>query len=179
MEYNPLATTDDESCSTYISVGCLDANFVNYAGVDVDADAIHDNSENFGDAFGQNYTIDLTTGVESPSGVGAIFHDVDVCQSQVPGCTYPYAHNYDSQATEDDGSCDWSAYSHHSFDAVTGENTGTLYSFFGGDDDDSNNEWVGSDFEYANDLYQDARMGTGHIVTDLIASYDAYTEKKS
>ena len=177
MEYNPLATVDDESCSTFISVGCLDANFVNYAGGDVDADAIHDNSENFGDAFGQNYTIDLTTGVESPSGVGAIFHDVDVCQSQVPGCTYPYAHNYDSQATEDDGSCDWSAYSHHSFDAVTGENTGTLYSF-GGDDDDSNNEWVGSDFEYANDLYQDARMGTGHIVTDLIASYDAYTERR-
>ena len=177
MEYNPLATIDDESCSTFISVGCLDANFVNYAGSDVDSDAIHDNSENFGDAFGQNYTIDLTTGVESASGVGAIFHDVDVCQSQVPGCTYPYAHNYDSQATEDDGSCDWSAYSYHSFDAVTGENTGTIYSF-GGDDDDSNNDWVGSDFEYANDLYQDARMGTGHIITDLIASYDAYTERR-
>jgi hypothetical protein len=177
MEYNPLATVDDESCSTFISVGCLDANFVNYAGADVDADAIHDNSENFGNAFGQNYSIDLTTGVQSPSGVGAIFHDVDVCQSQVPGCTYPYAHNYDSQATEDDGSCDWSAYSYHSFDDVTGENTGTLYSF-GGDDDDSNNEWVGSDFEYANDLYQSARMGTGHIITDLIASYDAYTERR-
>ena len=177
MEYNPLATTDDESCSTFISVGCLDVNFVNYAGADVDADAIHDNADNFGDAFGQNYTIDLTTGVASASGVGAIFNDVDVCQSQVPGCTYPYAHNYDSQATEDDGSCDWSAYSYHTFDAVTGENTGTIYSF-GGDDDDSNNEWVGSDFEYANDLYQDARMGTGHIVTDLIASYDAYTERR-
>ena len=68
MEYNPLATVDDESCATLISVGCLDANFVNYAGADVDADAIHDNSENFGDAFGQNYTIDLTTGVEYPSG---------------------------------------------------------------------------------------------------------------
>ena len=177
MEYNPLATVDDGSCATFISVGCLDANFVNYAGADVDADAIHDNSENFGDAFGQNYSIDLTTGVESASGVGAIFNDVDVCQSQVPGCTYPYASNYDSQSTEDDGSCDWSAYSHHSFDVVTGENTGTLYSF-GGDDDDSNNEWVGSDFEYADDLYQDARMGTGHIVTDLIASYDAYTERR-
>jgi hypothetical protein len=177
MEFNPLATSDDESCTTFISVGCLDANFVNYAGADVDADAIHDNSENFGDAFGQNYTIDLTTGVESASGVGAIFHDVDVCQSQVPGCTYPYASNYDSQSTEDDGSCDWSAYSHHSFDSVTGENTGTLYSF-GGDDNDSNNEWVESDFEYANDLYQDARIGTGHIVTDLIASYDAYTERR-
>ena len=177
MEYNPMASEDDGSCSTYISVGCLDANFVNYAGADVDADNIHDNSENFGDAFGQNYTIDLNSGATSPSGVGANFHDVNVCQSQVPGCTYPYAHNYDSQATEDDGSCDWSAYSHHSFDAVTGVNTGTLYSF-GGDDDDSNNEWVGSDFEYANDLYQDARMGTGHIVTDLIASYDAYTERR-
>ena len=177
MEYNPLATVDDGSCSTLISVGCLDANFVNYAGADVDADAIHDNSNNFGDAFVENYTIDLTTGVESPSGAAAIFNDIDNCQSQVPGCTYPYASNYDSQSTEDDGSCDWSAYSHHSFDAVTGENTGTLYSF-GGDDDDSNNEWVGSDFEYANDLYQDARMGTGHIVTDLIASYDAYTERR-
>jgi len=177
MEYNPMASEDDGSCATYISVGCLDANFVNYAGADVDADNIHDNSENFGDAFGQNYTIDLNSGATSPSGVGANFHDVNVCQSQVPGCTYPYAHNYDSQATEDDGSCDWSAYSHHTFDAVTGVNTGTLYSF-GGDDDDSNNEWVGSDFEYANDLYQDARMGTGHIVTDLIASYDAYTERR-
>jgi hypothetical protein len=177
MEYNPMASEDDGSCATYISVGCLDANFVNYAGADVDAASIHDNSENFGDAFGQNYTVDLNSGATSPSGVGANFHDVDVCQSQVPGCTYPYAHNYDSQATEDDGSCDWSAYSHHTFDAVTGVNTGTLYSF-GGDDDDSNNEWVGSDFEYANDLYQDARMGTGHIVTDLIASYDAYTERR-
>jgi len=177
MEYSPLATNDDGSCSTFISVGCLDVNFVNYAGADVDADAIHDNSENFGDAFGQNYTIDLTTGVESPSGAGAIFNDVDVCQSQVPGCTYPYASNYDSQSTEDDGSCDWSAYSHHTFDAVTGVVGETLYSF-GGDDDDSNNEWVGSDFEYADDLYQDARMGTGHIVTDLIASYDAYTERR-
>ena len=43
MEYNPLAL-NDESC-TYISVGCLDANFVNYAGADVDVDAIHDNSK--------------------------------------------------------------------------------------------------------------------------------------
>ena len=177
MEYNPMASEDDGSCATYISVGCLDANFVNYAGADVDADNIHDNSENFGDPFGQNYTVDLNSGSTFPSGVGAIFHDVDLCQSQVPGCTYPYASNYDSQSTEDDGSCDWSAYSYHSFDFVTGENTGTLYSF-GGDDDDSNNEWVGSDFEYANDLYQDARMGTGHVVIDLIASYDAYTERR-
>ncbi|MDG1850368.1 MAG: hypothetical protein P8I82_07805, partial [Flavobacteriales bacterium] len=27
MEYDPLATVDDESCSTYISVGCLDAEY--------------------------------------------------------------------------------------------------------------------------------------------------------
>ena len=45
MEYHPLATNDDGSCSTFISVGCLDANFVNYAGGDVDVDAIHDNSK--------------------------------------------------------------------------------------------------------------------------------------
>jgi hypothetical protein len=177
MEYNPLATVDDGSCSTFISVGCLDANFVNYAGADVDVNAIHDNSNNFGDAFVENYTIDLTTGVESASGAAAIFNDIDNCQSQVPGCTYPYASNYDSQSTEDDGSCDWSAYTHHTFDPITGEVGATLYSF-GGDDDDSNNAWVGSDFEYANDLYQDARMGTGHIITDLIASYDAYTERR-
>jgi hypothetical protein len=177
MEYNPLALNDDGSCSTFISVGCLDANFVNYAGADVDADNIHDNSENFGDAFGQNYNINLNTGSESPSGVGAIFHDVDVCQTQVPGCTYPYAANYSSDATEDDGSCDWSAYSHYAYSDVTGVVGQTLYSF-GGDDNDSNNDWVGSDFEYANDLYQDARMGTGHIVTDLISSYDAYTERR-
>ena len=177
MEYNPLATVDDESCATFISVGCLDANFVNYAGADVDADAIHDNANNFGNAFGENYSIDLTTGVQSASGVAAIFNDLANCQSQVPGCTYPYASNYDSQATEDDGSCDWSAYSHDTLDPVTGVVVETLYSF-GGDNDDSNNDWVGSDFEYANDLYQAARMGTGHIVTDLIASYDAYTERR-
>ena len=177
MEYNPLALNDDGSCSTFISVGCLDVNFVNYAGVDLDVDAIHDNSENYDDPFGQNYNINLNSGFETPSGVGAIFHDVAVCQTQVPGCTYPYAANYSSDATEDDGSCDWSAYSHYAYSDVTGVVGQTLYSF-GGDDDDSNNDWVGSDFEYANDLYQDARMGTGHIVTDLIASYDAYTERR-
>ena len=174
MEYDPLATVDDESCSTYISVGCLDAQYVNYAGADVDAASIHDNAENFGDAFGQNYTVDLTTGGSSASGAGANFHDVSLCQTQVPGCTYPYAGNYDDQATEDDGSCDWSSYALKTVDPVTGEVISVDYSF-GGDDDDSNNEWVGSDFEYANDLYQGGAMGTGHVVTDLIAAYDTYT----
>ena len=174
MEYDPLATVDDESCSTYISVGCMDAQYVNYAGADVDVASIHDNAENFGDAFGQNYTVDLTTGGSSASGVGAIFHDVSLCQTQVPGCTYPYAGNYDDQATEDDGSCDWSTYALKTVDPVTGEVISVDYSF-GGDNDDSNNEWVGSDFEYANDLYQGGAMGTGHVVTDLIAAYDTYT----
>ena len=174
MEYDPLATVDDESCSTYISVGCLDAEYVNYAGADVDVASIHDNAENFGDAFGQNYTVDLTTGGSSASGSGAIFHDVTLCQTQVPGCTYPYAGNYDDQATEDDGSCDWSSYALKTVDPVTGEVLSVDYSF-GADNDDSNNEWVGSDFEYADNLYQDSEMGTGHVVTDLIASYDAYT----
>ena len=174
MEYDPLATVDDESCSTYISVGCLDAQYVNYAGADVDVASIHDNAENFGDAFGQNYTVDLTTGGSSASGAGAIFHDVTLCQTQVPGCTYPYAGNYDDQATEDDGSCDWSSYALKTVDPVTGVVISVDYSF-GGDDDDSNNEWVGSDFEYANELYQGGAMGTGHVVTDLIAAYDTYT----
>jgi len=178
MEYNPLATVDDGSCATFISVGCLDANFVNYAGVDVDASAIHDNSDNFGDPFGgddhPNYTVDLTTGATSASGTGAIFHDINNCQSQVPGCTYPYAGNYDDKSTEDDGSCDWSYYQHYEFDGVTGV-IGNINYTFGGDDDESNNQWVGSDFVYADEVYQDGQMGTGHIVTDLIASYDAYT----
>jgi len=176
MEYDPLATVDDASCSTYISVGCLDAEYVNYAGADVDVASIHDNAENFGDAFGQNYTVDLTTGGASASGSGAIFHDVSLCQTQVPGCTYPYAGNYDDAATEDDGSCDWSTYALKTVDPVTGEVISVDYSF-GGDDNDSNNEWVGSDFEYGNKLYQDGNMGTGHVVTDLIASYDAFTSQ--
>jgi hypothetical protein len=175
MEYDPLATVDDGSCATYISVGCLDADFVNYAGADVDAGAIHDNANNFGDAFGENVSIDLTTGATSASGVGAIFHDASMCQSQVLGCTYPYAGNYDDKATEDDGSCDWSSYAHYDFDAVTGVVGDANYTF-GGDDDDSNNEWVGSDFDFADDLYQDGNMGTGHIVTDLAAVYEAFED---
>ncbi|MCH1437108.1 MAG: hypothetical protein L7U70_03380 [Flavobacteriales bacterium] len=176
MEYDPLATEDDGSCSTFISVGCNDSQFVNYAGADVDADAIHDNAENFGDAFGQNYTVDLNNGQTSASGAPATIHDVDLCQTQVPGCTYPYAGNYDDAATEDDGSCDWSTYALKSVDPVTGEVISVDYSF-GADDDDSTGDWNGSDFEYANKLYQDGNMGTGHVVTDLIASYDAFTSQ--
>ena len=32
MEFDPMATTDDGSCATMISIGCMDANSVNYAG---------------------------------------------------------------------------------------------------------------------------------------------------
>lgn len=175
MEFDPMATVDDGSCATMISVGCMDDNFVNYAACDLDVDGIHDNANNFGNPFGENVTVDLNTGMTSASGVCANFHDVAMCQTQVPGCTYPYAANYDDMATEDDGSCDWSAYTYYDFDAVTGVVGDVNYSF-GGDDDDSNNEWVGSDFNYANDLYQDGDMGTGHIVTDLIAAYEAFED---
>jgi hypothetical protein len=175
MEFDPIATVDDGSCATLISVGCLDANFVNYAGADVDVAAIHDNANNFGDAFGENVTVDLNTGMTSPSGAGANFHDVSMCQTQVPGCTYPYAGNYDDKATEDNGSCDWSSYAHYDVDAVTGV-IGDVNYTFGGDDDASNNEWVGSDFDFANDLYQDGHMATGHIVTDLAAVYEAFED---
>ena len=58
-------------------------------------------------------------------------------------------------------------------DPVTGDVMSVDYNF-GADNDDSNNEWIGSDFEYANKFYQEGAMGTGHVVTDLIASYEVY-----
>lgn len=175
MEFSPMATSDDGSCATQISIGCLDNNFVNYAGADVDVASIHDNATNYGNPFGENMTMDLNTGLLSNSGIAANFNDLSMCQTQVPGCTYPYASNYDSEATEDDGSCDWSSYTYYDFDATTGVEGDVMYTF-GGDDDDSNNEWVGSDFNHANDLYQDGAMATGHIVTDLIAAYESFED---
>ena len=115
----------------------------------------------------------MNNGSTTPSGSPATIHDVDVCQTHLPGCTYPYASNYDSYATEDDGSCDWSSYALKTVDPVTGDVQSVDYSF-GADNDDSNNEWIGSDFEYANKFYQEGAMGTGHVVTDLIASYEVY-----
>ena len=93
-------------------------------------------------------------------------------------CTYPYAHNYDSQATEDDGSCDWSAYSHHSFDAVTGENTEELYIHLV----EMTTTLITSGLDLTLSMQmtyikmQEWEQVT--LVTDLIASYDAYTERR-
>jgi hypothetical protein len=177
MEYDPMATSSDpDDCITLISVGCLDDNLPNYAGSDLDVNSIHPNALNYGNAFGENYMINLNTGLpDGLSGVPALFHDADVCQTKLTGCTYPYASNYDAFATEDDGSCDFSSYSYYELEGANSEPGALLYSF-GGDDNPNNMDWVGSDFAHANTLYQDGRMGTGHIITDLIESYNAYTE---
>ncbi|MDG1396145.1 MAG: hypothetical protein P8P86_06245, partial [Flavobacteriales bacterium] len=47
--FNPLATSDDGSCAVSYSIGCMDADKVNFAGAG--ANPTHDNAENFGDAF--------------------------------------------------------------------------------------------------------------------------------
>ena len=60
MEYDPMATSSNPNdCMTLISVGCLDDNSPNYAGADLDVDSIHPYANNYGDAFGENYMIDL------------------------------------------------------------------------------------------------------------------------
>ena len=65
---------------------------------------------------------------------------MDVCQTQVPGCTYPYAQTTVVKQLKTMVLVTGQLTSHY-FTWVTGV-VGTLYSF-GGDDDDSNNEWVG------------------------------------
>ena len=109
MEYDPMATSSNPNdCMTLISVGCLDDNSPNYAGADLDVDSIHPYANNYGDAFGENYMIDLNTGLpNAPSGVPAIFSDTSACQpSIIIGCMDPSACSYDPAANVyDPASC--------------------------------------------------------------------------
>jgi hypothetical protein len=170
MEFNPMALTDDGSCATYISVGCMDANAVNYAGADVDADNIHDNATNHDNPFGDNLTVDLNSGLTSPSGAGAIFHDISMCQTQVEGCTDPMAHNYDPLATQnDDTDCDWSLNGMVEYDVDHDGNVlGSDYDFGSVDPANENDGIVGSDFDHAQLLFEEGALDpTGHVIDNL------------
>ena len=170
MEFNPMATSDDGSCTTYISIGCMDENAVNYAGVDVDADAIHDNSNNHDNPFGENNTVDLNSGGASPSGSGAIFHDASYCQTQLEGCTDPMANNYDAYATQnDDTNCDWSLNGMQEYNVdQDGNILGIDYEFGSVDAANENDGIVGSDFDNAQLLFdEDALNPDAHVIDNL------------
>jgi len=170
MEFDPMATTDDGSCATMISVGCMDANAVNYAGADVDASAIHDNATNHDNAFGDNLTVDLNTGMTSASGIGAIFHDVSMCQTQVEGCTDAMAHNYDPYATQnDDTACDWSLNGMTEYNVDhDGFSEGVDYNFGAVDAANENDGIVGSDFDNAQLLFDEGALNpNGHVIDNL------------
>jgi len=170
MEFDPMATVDDGSCATMISVGCMDANFVNYAGADVDADAVHDNANNFGDVFVENYTVDLNTGMTTASGSAAIFHDVSVCQSQLEGCTDPMANNYDAFATQNDATiCDWSLNGMTEYNVDQNGNILSIdYNFGAVDAANENDGIVGSDFDNANVLFDEGYLDVeAHVIDNL------------
>jgi hypothetical protein len=170
MEFNPTANWDDGSCATMISVGCMDANAVNYAGADVDASSIHDNATNHDNVFGDNLTVDLNTGMTSPSGVGAIFHDVSMCQTQVEGCTDAMAINYDPMATQNDATdCDWTLNGMQEYNVdQDGWNMGTDYNFGAVDPENENAGIFGSDFDNAQLLfYEGALNPDAHVIDNL------------
>jgi hypothetical protein len=170
MEFDPMATTDDGSCATMISVGCMDVNSVNYAGADVDASAIHDNATNFGNPFGDNHTVDLNTGLTSASGVGAIFHDVSMCQTQVEGCTDAMAMNYDPMATQNDATdCDWSLNGMQEYNVDQDGNILSIdYEFGAVDAANENDGIVGSDFGNAQLLFDEGYLDVeAHVIDNL------------
>jgi len=165
-----MATTDDGSCATFISVGCMDANAVNYAGADVDASAIHDNAFNHDNPFGENNTIDLNSGATSPSGAGAIFHDQSYCQTQLEGCTDPMANNYDPYATQNDETdCDWSLNGMTEYNVDhDGFSEGVDYNFGAVDAANENDGIVGSDFDNAQLLFDEGALNpNGHVIDNL------------
>lgn len=90
--YNPDATSDDGSCEYSSCVGCTDEAACNY-----DMSATQDNGSC---EFPADEFLDCD---------GNCLNDSDgdgVCdETEVPGCTASDALNYDSSATDDDGSC--------------------------------------------------------------------------
>ena len=166
--FDPLATTDDGSCATPYSVGCMDIDKVNYAGPG--ANPTHDNAENFGDAFGQNTGINLITGATFSSGIAANISDDSYCQDQVEGCTDAMAINYDSQATQNDMSiCDWTLNGMTLYDVdEDGKVLATDYSFGSVNSDNVDNGIVGSDFENANILFDAGALNvSAHVIENL------------
>ncbi|MGB0171615.1 MAG: hypothetical protein ACPF8Y_06510 [Flavobacteriales bacterium] len=94
--YNPLADFDDGSCDFLSCAGCGEADACNYnpQAVIVDNDLCE---------FPVGYPNNI---VDCD---GNCLNDADedgVCdEEEVPGCTNPSATNYNSQATDDDGTC--------------------------------------------------------------------------
>ncbi len=101
IEFNPIASYDDGSCTTFYSIGCLDISAINYAGLN--SNPSNELANNFWDPYGENLTLDLYTGQQYPSGIAANTADNSMCQ--YIGCTSDWADNYDELSSIDDSSC--------------------------------------------------------------------------
>lgn len=166
--FDPLATNDDGSCQEAYSIGCMDADKVNFAGAG--ANPTHDNAENFGDAFGQNLGLNLLTGETSLSGAAANVSDDSMCQDQVEGCTDAMAINYDPIATQNDATiCDWSLNGMELYDVdENGNILATDYNFGAVAPDNENDGILGSDFDNANILFQAGALDVdAHVIANL------------
>lgn len=121
--YNPAATDDDGSCvePAPMCVQCIPGT-TSFVFIDSDGDGICNADEVDGctSATACNYDptatdedgscvepIDGCTGCDGQGGIVLIDTDLDgICDSEeIPGCTDVTACNYDSDATDDDGSC--------------------------------------------------------------------------
>ena len=87
--YDPLANEDDGSC---LYLGCIDITACNY---DLSAD-IDDGSC----IFPTEYYLDCNSDCLNDIDADGICDELEIF-----GCTYPLADNFDSGATQDDGSC--------------------------------------------------------------------------
>jgi len=166
--YDPLATTDDGSCATPYSIGCMDVDKVNFAGEG--ANPTHENAENFGDAFAQNEGYNLNTHDQFPSGIAANFSDDSYCQDQVEGCTDHMANNYDPLATQNDNTiCDWSYNGMTEYNVdQDGHNMGTDYNFGAVDPENVNDGLLGSDFGNAQILFDEGYLDVEDHVIDVL-----------
>jgi len=168
--YNPMATNDDGSCTTPISVGCMDANAVNFAGPG--ANPTHENAENYGDPFIQNLGYNLNTDQQFPSGAAANVSNNSMCQSQIEGCTDPMAINYDPLNTQNDNTiCDWTLNGMAVYDVdVHGNILDTVYNFGAVAPDNVNDGILNSDFERAQQVFDEGGLDPQEHVIDNLAS---------
>ena len=174
IEYKPLAQSfpeydESDFCLTQISVGCTDMSAVNYAGVG--ANPIHDNATNFGNPYLENYTINLNTGAETSVDIAAIYHDVDLCQTQLEGCTDPMALNYEPLATVNkETECDWSLNGMQEYDVdLNGNQIGEVdYNFGSVDPQNEDNGILNSDFDNAQILFDEGYLNPdAHVIDNL------------
>ena len=166
--FKPLATEDDGSCEAPYSIGCMDEAAVNFAGAD--ANPVHENATNYGNAFGENHSINLISQALSLSGVAANIHDQEYCQAQVEGCTDAMAMNYNPLNTQNDKTiCDWTINGMIEYNVdVDGNVLETEYSFGAVDSDNVNDGIVGSDFDNAQLLFEEGYLTpTAHVIDNL------------